>query len=61
MFYTIDQSGNRHTIEEVFTDCTTCGKQLEIDPQLLHDILEDGDLLSTTVSCCAKPSITRIK
>lgn len=36
------------TDENVFTDCPVCGKQIQAD---LYDILQDGDLFSTSIYC----------
>ena len=42
--------------DEIFTQCTKCGKEVQVDIGLLKSILEDGDLTSTSIYCkeCSK-------
>lgn len=42
--------------DEIFTQCTKCGKEIQVDTELLKSILEDGDLASTSIYCeeCSK-------
>lgn len=50
--------------DEIFTKCFKCGKEMQVEEDLLKWILADGgDLESTSISCCetVKPTLVRIK
>jgi hypothetical protein len=50
--------------DEIFTRCYNCGKEIQVDDQLLREVLADGgDLSSTSLACCSgdKPKLIRIK
>ena len=44
--------------DEIFATCPDCGKEVQIDTESLEEILNHGDLSSTTV-CCAECSKRR--
>lgn len=37
--------------DEIYTQCDECGKEIEVDTDLLKSVLEDGDLASTAIIC----------
>lgn len=49
--------------EEIHTRCFNCGKEMQVDEEMLLEVLKDGDLSSTSISCCNNefPRIKRIK
>lgn len=52
--------------DEIFTACTKCGKEFQVDSDLIMSIFEDdGDFASTSISCgsCSpeRPILIRIK
>lgn len=42
--------------DEIYTQCTECGKEIQIEKEELIDILQNGDLASTSIKCeqCAE-------
>lgn len=54
------------TGSELFATCFKCGSELQLDEELIQMIIEEGDFMSTRISCgCtdepSKPKLTRIK
>lgn len=49
--------------DEIFTRCYNCGEEMQVDTEMLLNVLTDGDLSSTSISCCDKvrSQIIRIK
>lgn len=49
--------------DEIFTSCLNCGKEIQVDTELLRDILADGDFASTSIGCCEKkkPELSLVK
>lgn len=38
--------------DQIFSTCPVCGKETQVDEEMLHSILEDdGDLAATSVYC----------
>jgi adenine-specific DNA methylase len=45
-----------------YTQCVNCGKEIELDDDLFDEVLRNGDLLTTTISCCStKPKLQLVK
>lgn len=42
--------------DEIFTQCPKCGKEIQVETEVLKKILEDGDLASSSLYCekCSK-------
>lgn len=56
MFYVKTQLANVELkidlyADEIFTNCNCCGKEIEVDSQILISVLQDGDLASTSLAC----------
>jgi hypothetical protein len=50
--------------DEIFTKCINCGKEIQVDTEMLRDVLADGgDLTSTSIGCCRnkKPELSLVK
>lgn len=49
--------------DEIYTRCFNCGKEIQVDDELMREVLKDGDLSSTSLACCKtkKPTLARIK
>lgn len=50
--------------DELHTTCFKCGKEIQLDEEMMMAVLEDGDFMSTRISCGCdyeKPKLTRIK
>lgn len=42
--------------DEIFTQCANCGKEIQVETEELRQVLQDGDLTSTSIYCknCSK-------
>ncbi len=42
--------------DEIFTQCYECGKEVQVEREMLKKILEDGDLVNSSLYCkeCSK-------
>lgn len=42
--------------DEIYTQCPKCGKEIQIETEVLKQVLEDGDLASSSLYCekCSK-------
>lgn len=42
--------------DEIFTQCIKCGKEMQVETEVLKQVLTDGDLASTSFYCeeCSK-------
>lgn len=39
--------------DEIYTRCFNCGKEFQVDTDLIRQVLSDGgDFASTSLSCC---------
>ncbi|GMA50183.1 hypothetical protein GCM10025857_15400 [Alicyclobacillus contaminans] len=50
--------------DEIYTRCSNCGKEFQVDTELLRQVLSDGgDFASTSLSCCdaERPELVRVK
>lgn len=62
MFYVKKEIGNDIEVkidlydDEIYTQCPICGKEIQIDGEFLAKILNDGDLVGTSIYCdkCTK-------
>ncbi|CAM4101254.1 hypothetical protein L1N85_10910 [Paenibacillus alkaliterrae] len=68
MFYIKTEHGGKQIKVEIFGDeiytiCFNCGKEIQVDDETLREVMKDGDLSSTSLSCCSnkKPELTVIK
>lgn len=45
--------------DEIYTQCIKCGKEMQVETEVLKKVLEDGDLASTSLICekCSKELI----
>ena len=37
--------------DEIYAQCTKCGKEIQVDNETLIQILKDGDLAGTSLMC----------
>lgn len=42
--------------DEIYTQCPKCGKEIQVETEVLRQVLLDGDLASTSLYCekCSK-------
>jgi len=42
--------------DEIYTKCLKCGKEMQVETEILKQVLEDGDLSSSSLYCekCSK-------
>ncbi|MCI9247462.1 MAG: hypothetical protein HFJ30_10285 [Clostridia bacterium] len=45
--------------DEIYTQCSKCGKEMQVETEVLRQILQDGDLASTSLYCgkCSKEEV----
>lgn len=68
MFYIkTEHEGKRIKVDiygdEIYTACFNCGKEMQVDDEMLREVMKDGDLSSTSISCCnnKKPELSLVK
>lgn len=49
--------------DEIFTTCFNCGREFQVDDEMLREVMKNGDLSSTSLSCCnnKRPELSLIK